>query len=565
MSQEVTISSTDIGTDGVVVKGFTLETDKSILIEAVGAGGDRKIRRARNMDVDPENLFAYAWILDARSRELKWRMTVNNTESDWWDKHNRLFKREINLPSGEYELYFSAFKPKLHFGEGFLGPWDLMKKIIGGDDWWEDNSEKWKVMITGVDDELTDAEVLKYQRALKENAVVNFTQMGDDERHKQGFTLKQAANFKLYALGEGYKREMYDYAYIINANTRERIWEMEMRETDHAGGAFKNRMVSTEIHLEPDDYIVYYRSDPNHSYESWNANPPYDPNFWGLLLSSKDKNFDKSMITDYEEGEGKLYIKLNRLGDDEKVQDGFTCLKPTKIRIYALGEGDEDEMYDYGWIEDVQTGKTVWRMDYEETEWAGGAEKNRLYEGILTLQPGSYLVHYVTDGSHSYRGWNSRRSRPNDPEGWGIQIFILGKDIDINQVKSYDPKSDKNILVELIRVKNDEHVRKQFRLERSTEVRVCAIGEGFGDEMFDYAWIEDFDTGRIVWRMEFEETHRAGGHPKNRIFDHPIYLEAGTYIAHYRADDSHAYGSWNVKAPRDMAGWGIKIFKIDNR
>ena len=131
-------------------------------------------------------------------------MTVNNTESDWWDKHNRLFKGEVPLPSGEYELYFSAIKPIHPFGGGFFGPWELMKKIIGKDDWWEDNSEKWQINITGVDEVLSEEEVLKYQRALKENAIVNFTEIRDDEKQKKGFTLKEPANFMVYAIGEGF-------------------------------------------------------------------------------------------------------------------------------------------------------------------------------------------------------------------------------------------------------------------------------------------------------------------------------------------------------------------------
>ena len=111
MSQEEPIILSNFDENKLQVAGFTLRTDKSISIEAIGAGGDRVIRRNRDGNIDPQYMFAYAWILDARSRELKWRMTVNNTESDWWDKHNRLFKGDVNLPSGDYELYYSAFKP----------------------------------------------------------------------------------------------------------------------------------------------------------------------------------------------------------------------------------------------------------------------------------------------------------------------------------------------------------------------------------------------------------------------------------------------------------------------
>jgi hypothetical protein len=43
------------------------------------------------------------------------------------------------------------------------------------------------------------------------------------------------------------------------------------------------------------------------------------------------------------------------------------------VRIYALGESSGRDLADYGWIEDVKTGKRVWEMTYRTTEPAGGA------------------------------------------------------------------------------------------------------------------------------------------------------------------------------------------------
>ena len=42
-------------------------------------------------------MFAYAWILDASSREMVWRMTINNTTGDWWGKWNRTFEEEVSF------------------------------------------------------------------------------------------------------------------------------------------------------------------------------------------------------------------------------------------------------------------------------------------------------------------------------------------------------------------------------------------------------------------------------------------------------------------------------------
>ena len=86
------------------------------------------------------------------------------------------------------------------------------------------------------------------------------------------------------------------------------------------------------------------------------------------------------------------------------------------------GEGDPEEMFDYGWIADGATGKSVWEMTYRNTEYAGGAKKNRMYDDSVILEPGTYEVNFVTDGSHAFNDWNS--AKPRDPASWGITISL---------------------------------------------------------------------------------------------------------------------------------------------
>jgi hypothetical protein len=80
-------------------------------------------------------------------------------------------------------------------------------------------------------------------------------------------------------------------------------------------------------------------------------------------------------------------------------------------------------MFDYGWIEDAD-GRTVWKMKYDETEPAGGSEKNRVFDGVITLPAGNYVLHFRSDGSHSYHDWNA--DPPYDPESWGISVYRMG-------------------------------------------------------------------------------------------------------------------------------------------
>ena len=81
----------------------------------------------------------------------------------------------------------------------------------------------------------------------------------------------------------------------------------------------------------------------------------------------------------------------------------------------------DKEMYDYGWIEETESGKTVWEMTYRMTEHAGGARKNRMESTTLTLKPGEYELHYETDGSHSFGEWND--DPPEDRTHWGITVY----------------------------------------------------------------------------------------------------------------------------------------------
>jgi hypothetical protein len=539
--------------------GFTLQNNKSIHIKAVVAGGDKEILRIKNYQIDPSNMFVYAWIIDASTRELVWRTTIGNTKGDWWNKWNRVFDDDVPFKKGKYEVYLSALREGYIMHEGGFITWGkLMDKIFGSDDWWEENSKEWKIEIQGLDEVIDQDAVRKYQHALKNAAVVDLTESGDRVNKKIGFTVLKPARLDIYAIGEGYEGEMYDYGYIINAKNRDRVWEMEYRKTSHAGGAIKNRSERQTINLETGDYVAFYKTDDNHSFDAWNANPPYDPNFYGMLISGSGSDFDHSSVSTYKDKEGTIVVRLDKLGDYENVSEGFTLLRPMRLRIVAIGEGRDGEMFDYGWIQNAKSGEIVWNMDYDQTEHAGGANKNRIFDGVVALDQGSYIANFITDDSHSYKHWNG--AEPNDPEGWGIRIYTIGTSDDEKFVKPYNPEKEKNILVQITRVRDSEHIRKEFTLSKPTNLRIYALGEGDWDEMYDFGWIEDFNTGKIVWKMKYDETRRAGGDTKNRLFDGTIRLKAGKYIVHYQTDDSHAFGDWNADPPLDQTNWGITIY-----
>ena len=115
------------------------------------------------------------------------------------------------------------------------------------------------------------------------------------------------------------------------------------------------------------------------------------------------------------------------------------------------------------------------------------------------------------------------------------------------------------LLAQIVQVLDNEDKTVAFTVTGSQDVRIFAIGEADGGQMFDYGWIED-DKGTRVWEMQAPKTEHAGGAGKNRKVDEQITLPAGNYQLRYKTDDSHAFEHWNALPP-DINFWGIAIYK----
>jgi hypothetical protein len=115
--------------------------------------------------------------------------------------------------------------------------------------------------------------------------------------------------------------------------------------------------------------------------------------------------------------------QLVRIGDDGDERAAFRLAAETAVRVLAIGEGD-GEMYDYGWIENA-AGTVVWRMEFDGTEHAGGASKNRRADEVIRLPAGGYTLRYRSDGSHAFGDWNG--DPPDDPLGWGVRVVRAEK------------------------------------------------------------------------------------------------------------------------------------------
>jgi len=116
----------------------------------------------------------------------------------------------------------------------------------------------------------------------------------------------------------------------------------------------------------------------------------------------------------------KPLAEIVRVQDNADQTAEITLAQGQSVRVFAIGEGQTGEMFDYGWIEDEKTGKRVWEMKQPETKPAGGAPKNRLIDVNVTLPAGKYKLRYKSDDSHSFDNWNAF---PPAINFWGISLY----------------------------------------------------------------------------------------------------------------------------------------------
>lgn len=572
-SERIIVSLKDFTSTELKAAGIEVPSRTTVTIKALGGGGDR------GWTYKSDEMFAYGWIINADTRRLVWKMDVDNTRRS---RDDREFDGQITLEPGRYEVYFAAATFAYHstfshfnlninhrekplFGslrDGGKNVFSIFKGIWSDDieKEWNKRAPQWGIEL--LVDEARARSIASFDppRALP-NTVLQATGVGENSLVRTGFRLSEPTTLLVYAVGEGRGGDdMFDYGWIIDAVSRKRVWEMTWRNSSRAGGADKNIESTSELKLGTGDYIAYFVSDGSHSPLDWNAAPPHDPFYWGMTISTKTEAEARN-VTTYKPAENQnVIVQLTRVRDNEYRTEGFTLKEDTPVRIYAFGErSGSRRMADYAVITDARTRNKVWQMDVDRTLHAGGAQKNRYIDEVVTLPKGNYIVSYTSDDSHSFESWNA--DPPFDPENYGITVMGAGPGFSKSVVTTYVEERDKNIIAQIVRVGDDERKQETFKLDRTTRVRIYAIGEGQNRKMYDYGWIEDAKSGRVVWEMTYSMTFHAGGGRKNRMVNTTFLLDKGEYRLYYASDDSHSFNRWNVDPPDDPTYWGITLYR----
>lgn len=555
------------------VSTFVLTATQELKLTAVGAEPwpDRlRNRDDANWQDDEQTTWpAAAWILDARTRALVWDMRSVDTRRE--SNGLRRFTGTVRLPAGTYEAHYASYPASSVSWNGdinlsFKDIVRLGRRAKYGGPYVETGLFKeFALTIEGAGRPATREDIAAAHKAFTGSAIATVVPDRNTSA-RQGFEITRPTNVEVYAIGELTLDDEHDYGWIMNADTRKRVWAMTYATTDPAGGSSKNRIAHETVQLKPGRYVAYFVSDDSHSPDDWNAVPATDPEFWGLTLRVANPAARAAVRPyDYQPvPEGQTIVSLIGIGNDAMRSAGFTLKRPMDVHIYAMGEASSEDMVDYAWIVDAEHHKRVWTMRYDGTEHAGGGEKNRLFDGTVHLVPGSYVVYYRSDGSHSADDWNT--APPAEERFWGVSVFPASGKLNRADIGPFERvgRGNSPALAQLVDMGDEEDAHRAFQLTAQTRLRVYALGEGRNGDMFDYGWIED-SSGRTVWKMKYDETEPGGGADKNRMFEGVITLPAGSYVLRYTSDGSHSRANWNDEQPDDPDGWGISVYRMGDR
>ena len=372
--------------------------------------------------------------------------------------------------------------------------------------------------------QLAANDVERLRQSAAASTVVALRGTAGEQFQQAGFVLVEANRSRDRVEGEAREDGEFDYGWIINADTRATVWRFTWR--DSAAGRRRRRRTASRKISRCCRPAAMRRSTPptiRTILHEWNTQPPHDPDAWGLTIERQGPRRSRASVKTfaYEHvPQNATIVALTGIGNAQSKKQGFTLTRPMDVRIYALGEGRDGRMFDYGWITSAGSRKRVWD-DALRRHRSRPAAIARTVSSTrrIHLDKGSYVVHYISDDSHSAEEWNAAAPAGRPALG-NHACWRRNGPLDRAAVAPYDEKSDPSILAQLTEIRDDDQVRKRFTLERETRrAHLRRSAKASGGDMADYGWIEDAKTGRRVWEMTYRITEHAGGATKNRRFD----------------------------------------------
>ena len=557
------VSLEDIGPDELEHQAFRVTTPVRLAIDASGS--------IESAGADTTVLAALPWISRRSDGNVVWQMPARRPERGTYVS----LQDTISLDPGLYDAYLSTYGDPtvrvVETGDSFGG---RVRSVLSGEGRaWHGDARRWKLIVSvlsgdathNVRDREDEPEWTEDERALWRSGPVR-----SRDREEVMLRVSSPSELTVRAMGEIVDGVVRDSSFIVRLPEQDTVWVFT--DGEWAGGASMNRRTRATLTLEPGLYRAVYKADRSHAWNDWTATPPWAPWMWGVDLY-RQPEAGIELFTDADPAGLPVIAQFSCVGPDAELEDVFTLPAATTVIVKGVGEISDGSAYDWGELE-RPSGESLFKMTRETTEPAGGTDRNRKATEILSLDAGTYILRYVSDGSHHCDSFSS--DEPDDESLWGIAVYALDPAYDVGAVSHRrsgglmdieaielprTPRPAGEILARLDRIGNGADVSARFRLTSPDTLRVVALGELLRSERLDYGWIEN-DAGETVWEMTRGSSEAGGGADKNRRVDTTLALEAGTYTVHFVTNGRHAFGAFDGTPPDNPESWGIRIERM---
>ena len=411
---------------------FEVKADTPILVRCIGELGEDEPRD-------------YGHIENALTHETVWELDRVHSVHAGGIEANRMFTGTLSLSPG---IYLASYRTD---GSHAYGRWRGNPPY-----------DPFNWGLTLALDAPSNA-ILAFDPWAGRTPVIQVMPARSDQFEAVTFAVSRPVRVAVYAAGEMKPSSRYDYGWLERApvgpddavedpadrepDPSSTVWEMKYADTQPAGGSSYNRRTLAFLDLNPDTYTLFYRTDDSHAYDDWRHGAPDEAERWGVALFALDAPAESFRIlhhislirTDRRHDdaappppppaapvplpvrEDQILVALNRLGNNASRRATLILAEATPVRIIAAGEISlSGNRYDYGDIRRASDGAIVWEMTRENTRPAGGDDANRIFDDVIELPAGEYVVHFQTDATHAYGAFDT--GAPAMPDAWGITI-----------------------------------------------------------------------------------------------------------------------------------------------
>ncbi len=362
----------------------------------------------------------YGMIENVATGDVVWRLTENNSKPAGGSASNFVYDGTITLDSGIYRLSYHTDAGHAYRSWHGNPPFD---------------PAAWGMTVYSTD-EKASGNVRPFDIWAEREPAVKLAPARNSATFEQTFTVTETTDILVYGMGEIDGNNRYDYGWLDNLDNGEVVWSMNEDNVRRAGGSRDNSVAEEYLTLEAGRYSLNYVSDDSHSYGSWERDKPDHEERWGVtLFSLSDAESSTILITEsaskpQARGEthtvkGKEVFAMLRAGNNQSEDAKIELISSSRLHIRAIGEISQSGEYDFGWIRQEPSGTIVWKMDRTNTISAGGDERFRLFDGIVTMEEGSYSIHFETDESHAYGDF--RDASPDFQSDYGMRVVLLSE------------------------------------------------------------------------------------------------------------------------------------------